>query len=138
MTKLKPITVLLTAAGCPGASTCIRYLQGISERRVRVVGVDAAEECIGKFFTDGFYQIPLATAPDYLDQLLEIALKEKVDCIIVASSYEVEIVAAGRRKFADAGIPVLVSSSEALSIANACSSRPWAIITSALRTKAQA
>ena len=70
MTILKPINVLLTAAGCPGASTCIRYLKSIAERQVRVIGVDAEKESIGQFLADGFYQIPSAEDNAYIDSLI--------------------------------------------------------------------
>ncbi len=118
MSELRPITVLLTSSGCPGASTCIRYLQGIKERRVRVVGVDANEESIGRFLADDFRKVPLATDPTYSDALLAYAIEQDVDCIHISSSYEIEILSANRKKFEDKGIAVLASSIEALNVAN--------------------
>jgi len=118
MNGLKPITVLMTAAGCPGASTCIRYLKGIEERQVRVVGVDAAKECIGRFLADDFRQVPMAVEPDYIDELFEYAVEQEVDCVLIPSSYEVEVIAAHRERFEHAGIKVLASSSESLKLAN--------------------
>lgn len=118
MSKLKPITILLTAAGCPGASTCIRYLQGVQERNIRIVGVDASAECIGRALCDEFRQIPLADDPSYIDTLYAIAVEFDVDCILIPSSYEVEVIAAQREKFEGVGIKVLASSSESLNLAN--------------------
>jgi len=118
MSKLNPITILMTAAGCPGASTCIRYLKGIEERQVRVVGVDAEKECIGRFFADDFAQVPLASDSGYIDALLEYAVRQEANCILIPSSYEVEVIAAEREKFERAGIKVLASSTEALRLAN--------------------
>ncbi len=118
MSSLKPITILMTAVGCPGASTCIRYLKGIEERKVRVVGVDADKECIGRFLADDFMQVPLANAPDYIDELFDYAVRQEADCILIPSSYEVEVLAARRKKFEGAGIKVLASSSASLRLAN--------------------
>lgn len=118
MSKLKDITVLMTASGCPGASTCIRYLKGISERNIKVIGVDVEKECIGRFLADEFRQVPLASSDEYIPRLLEIALEFQVDCIIIPSSYEVEVIAASRGVFESKGIKVLASSSESLKKAN--------------------
>jgi carbamoyl-phosphate synthase large subunit len=118
MSKLKPITVILTASGCPGASTCIRHLKKVTERKVRVLGVDSSSECVGRFFADGFRQVPNADEPEYIDALLLYAVEEKADCILVASSYEVEVLATHRKKFEDQGIVILASSQESLKIAN--------------------
>ena len=118
MNILKPITILMTAVGCPGASTCIRYLKNIAERKVRVVGVDAENECIGRFLCDDFLQVPLASDPDYIDVLFNYAVQQEADCILIPSSYEVEVIAAHRKNFEQAGIKVLASSSESLRLAN--------------------
>lgn len=118
MSKLKPITVLMTAAGCPGASTCIRYLKGIKERDVRVVGVDSDAESIGRFLADDFMQVPLANDADYIEVLFNYAVQQNADCILIPSSYEVEVIASHRERFEHAGISVLASSSVALKLAN--------------------
>jgi carbamoyl-phosphate synthase large subunit len=116
--KLRPITVLLTAAGCPGASTCIRYLKKIRERDITIVGVDADAECIGKFWADQFEQVPMASDPSYIEKLHAIARKYQADCVVIPSSYEVEVIAAARDLFENDGIKVLASSSQSLLRAN--------------------
>jgi len=118
MNELKPLNIILTAAGCPGASTCIRYLKSIKERTINVIGVDAEVESIGKFMADGFYQVPYASEPDYVDTLLSICIKEKIDCVVVSSSYEVEIIAKSKSLFDEIGVKVLASDAEQLLIAN--------------------
>ncbi len=118
MTILKPINVLLTAAGCPGASTCIRYLKSIAERQVRVIGVDAEKESIGQFLADGFYQIPSAEDNAYIDSLLTVCDQENIDCLVVSSSFEIEVIAKAKTLFEEQGIKVLASEPAALAIAN--------------------
>jgi predicted ATPase len=43
---MKPIRVLLTACGCPGASTLIRMLKQNGEREVEIIGVDMDDQAI--------------------------------------------------------------------------------------------
>lgn len=118
MELLKPITVLVTAAGCPGASTCIRYLKTVRERDVRVIGIDASSECVGRFLCDDFLQVPAAKHPDYITTVLDYCLEQKVDCILVSSSYEIEELARNSRHFSDKGISLLASSADSLKMAN--------------------
>ena len=115
---MRPISILLTAAGCPGASTCIRYLRGVRERAVTVVGTDANPEAIGRFMANRFHAVPVATDPSYIDRLLEVAIVEKVDALIPASSYEIEIVAQSAARFEEHGIRVVASEPEVLRVAN--------------------
>ncbi len=115
---LNPITIVLTAAGCPGASTCIRRLRGIRERTVRVIGADADPEAVGRFLADGFERIPNADEPGYIDALVSLCERSGADCLIPASSYETNVVAAHTGRFEAAGVKVLVSPLEALEVAN--------------------
>ena len=115
---MRPISILLTAAGCPGASTCIRYLRGIRERSVKVVGADANPEAIGRFLSDRFHTVPPATDPAYIDRLLEVAVGEEVDALIPASSYEIETVAQSSARFEERGIRVVASEPDVLRVAN--------------------
>lgn len=109
--------MLLTAAGSPGAATCIRYLKQIRERQVRVVGADVNAEAIGRHLCDAFEPIPAADSDGYIDALLDLAQRHEVDCLIPASSYEVNVVAAAVDRFAEASIRVLVSDLRDLEVA---------------------
>lgn len=118
MTQLKPIRLLLTAGGCPGASTCIRYLKGIEERPVEVIAVDADPESSGRFFADDFYVVPTADSTDYIPRILALCKTEAIDCVVVSSSYEIEAYAKHRRQFDTLGVKVLASDYEHLVAAN--------------------
>ena len=118
MGRLRPINVVLTAAGAPGASTCIRFLRGIKERTVRVIGVDSNEECIGRFLCDAFASVPASSSQHYIDALLEATRNHRADCLVVSSTAEVEYVAPHVHRFEEQGVRVLVSSPKALSVAN--------------------
>ncbi len=47
---MNKIKILLTACGCPGASTLIRMLKNNGERPVEIIGTDMDKEAIGRFF----------------------------------------------------------------------------------------
>ncbi len=115
---LKPVNVLITAAGCPGASTLIQKLQLVKERKITVIGVDSNIESIGRFMADSFELVPNADNESYLETLLSICETYAVDCLLVSSSYEVERIAAGLQEFAILGVKVLASSPESLELAN--------------------
>ena len=51
-------TVLLSAAGAPGAARLIRALRENGEREVRVVGTDMSERAIGRHLCDAFHVVP--------------------------------------------------------------------------------
>ena len=70
---LQPIKIILTACGCPGASTLIRNLKINGEREVKIIGVDMDPEAIGRFLTDGFYTVPPANQKDeYIKRMINL------------------------------------------------------------------
>ncbi len=100
-------TVLLTAAGAPGAAALIRGLRENGEREVRVVGVDMSERSIGKHLCDAFHLVPPGSDPGYADAVFAIAEREGVDVVLPQSSFDLPGLAAARER---APVPVLVSS----------------------------
>ena len=115
---MKKIKILLTAAGCPGASTLIKMLKGNGEREVETIGVDCEKEVIGRFWCDKFFQAPLSDSEEYIPFLLDICEKEKPDLIFPQSSYDVYPISVNREKFEKLGVKVLVSDPEPIEIAN--------------------
>ncbi len=115
---LPPLKIVLTAAGCPGASTLIRMLKANGEREIAIHGVDMRPDAIGRFLCDGFSLVPSGTAPDYVPALLEVVGRERPDVLLVQSSGEVEAVARSRLSFTDLGAAVLVAGPEAIAVCN--------------------
>ncbi|MCF7928126.1 MAG: ATP-grasp domain-containing protein [Spirochaetales bacterium] len=114
---MRDITVLVTAVGCPGASTFLRYLRDeVQDRSIRLIGVDMNEDSIGRFMVDRFYSIPAAADSAYLDRIQEIITKEKPDVFFCVSSMEVPIVAKHRETIESLGVKVIVSPPEAVEI----------------------
>jgi carbamoyl-phosphate synthase large subunit len=116
---LKPIKVLVTACGCPGASTLLRMLRDNGERSLTLVGVDMDPEAIGRFIVDRFYQVPpAAQEPAYVERMLEIVKDERPDVLFPESSFEVPVLAKHRARFESEGTRVVVSSAESIALAN--------------------
>ncbi|MHA2364611.1 MAG: ATP-grasp domain-containing protein [Candidatus Hodarchaeales archaeon] len=115
---MKDLNVIVTACGCPGASTLIKQLKMVNERKIRVIGTDMDSEAIGRFISDAFYLLPPATDPSYITNVLKICKKEKIDVILPESSTQVLKYAESRSDFEDNSIKVVVSDPESIRLAN--------------------
>jgi len=111
---MRPLTVLVSAAGAPGCSTLIKMLKGVDERGMRIVAVDMDGEAIGRFLADIFYHVPPADHTEYLEAMLEIVEKEGIDVFYVVSSAEILKIAENRKKFEDLGCRVIASSPDSI------------------------
>ena len=116
--SLPPLKLVLTAAGCPGASTLIRMLKTNGERPVEIHGVDMRADAIGRFLCDGFDVVPPGDSPDFIPRLLEVVERERPGILLVQSSNEVEAVARSREAFAALGATALVADPEAIALSN--------------------
>jgi carbamoyl-phosphate synthase large subunit len=115
---VKPLTVLVSAAGAPGTAALLRGLRENGEREVRLVGTDMSERSIGRHLTDAFHVVPAGADPGFPDAVLEIAQREGVDAILPQSSFDLEGLADHKQRFAEAGVAVLVASPDAIRRSN--------------------
>lgn len=115
---MKKLKIILTACGCPGASTLIKMLKNNGEREIEIVGVDMDDQAIGRFLVDKFYQVPPAKSDDYIPQMLDLVKKEKSDILFPESSYEVHPLALNKEKFEKLKTKIVVSDPEPIAIAN--------------------
>lgn len=112
--RVRPLKIIVTACGCPGASTLIRMLKNNGERPIGIIGTDMSSKAVGRFLCDGFYEVPAGTSPDYIPVMMNIVKKEKPDLIFPESSNEVLSLARARDEFESIGTKVIVSSPEAI------------------------
>jgi carbamoyl-phosphate synthase large subunit len=108
-------TILVTAAGAPGAAALFRGLKENGERDVRLVGVDMSERAIGRHLADAFHLVPPGADPAYADAVLEIVEREGVDVVLPQSSHDLPHLAAARDRFP---VPVIVSGTETVRLSN--------------------
>ena len=114
---MKDIKVLVSACGAPGCSTLIRYLRGVKERNVFVVGVDADPEAVGRFLSNKFHKVPLATDKDYITAIFDIIKREEIDAFYCVSSAEIGVVSAKKEYLEQEGCVVLASGKREIEIA---------------------
>jgi carbamoyl-phosphate synthase large subunit len=112
---VRPLTVLLTAAGVPGAPALVRALRENGEREVRIVGTDMSELAVGRHLCDAFHVTPGGGDSGFVDALLEVCAREDVDALLPQSSYELLALAEARDRFDPV---VLVASPEAVRRSN--------------------
>ena len=115
---MKDITVLITAAGnvfMPGTTAC---LKNNGERNIRLIGADMNDDATMLEMVDAYYPVPRGDDPRYVDVLLDICKKEKVDVLLPIMSVELEALAKNKDKFKEIGVLVSVSEEEPLKIAN--------------------
>jgi len=114
------LRILITGVGAPGIMGTVYSLKNnYDKRQIYLVGTDINVDAVGKYFCDSFYELPAANDTDnYLDSLLNICVKEKIEVVIPQNTRELLILAANTQKFIDIGTNVLVSSFEAIKNAN--------------------
>ena len=118
MNELKDLNVLVTAAGnvfMPGTLACLKRN---GERPIRVIGADLNQDDTILEMCDAAYQVPRGDDPAYLDALLDICWKEKIDVLLPIMSVELNALAENKHRFEAVGTKVSVSDLEALKTAN--------------------
>ncbi len=115
---MKPITIIVSAAGAPGARALLRSLKENGEREVRIVGTDMSERSIGRHVCDAFHLVPAGSDPGFADAMLDVARREGAVAILPQSSFDLEGLAGAVDRFAAEGIAVLVSSPDAIDRSN--------------------
>lgn len=108
-------TILLSAAGAPGAARLIRALKDNGEREARVVGTDMNPSSIGAHLCDAFHVVPAGNDPAYPDAILELVERERVDVVLPQSSFDLDALSVRRDEFP---VPVLVSSPDTVHRSN--------------------
>src|SRR5919109_1433615 len=75
---VKPLTILVSAAGAPGTAALLRALRSNGEREVRLVGTDMSERAIGRHLCDAFHRVPPGTDGGFADAMLDVCRSERV------------------------------------------------------------
>jgi len=113
------LTVLITGSGAPGIKgTLFSIHHNFEKRKIRTIGTDIDPNAVGKFLCDAFYQIPRATSEDYLDEVLSICEREKVDLFLPQNTAELTILAENKKRFSSIGTEIIVSDPATIESAN--------------------
>ena len=114
------INILITGVGAPGIKGTIYSLRNnYDERNIKIIGTDVKEVVVGKYICDHYYNIPKASDKKlYLNTLLDICIKEKVDVILPQNTIELELLARNKESFNRISTKVALSDLEPIQIAN--------------------
>ena len=107
--------ILVTGSGAPGGPAAIL---GLKEAGYVVVSVDVDPMAVGRHFSDHFETIEAATSEHFIESILSVAVKHKVDCVLPLVTSELLPLSRNRVSFESENIGIIVSSIEKLEIAN--------------------
>jgi carbamoylphosphate synthase large subunit len=113
---VRPLTILVSAAGAPGTAALLRALRENGERPVRLVGTDMSERAVGRQLCDAFHRVPPGADPGFADAVRDVCRAERVDVVLPQSSFDLLGLAEAKERFE--GTTVLVASPEAIRRAN--------------------
>ena len=103
---MEKLSLLMTCVGGQLSPWLLQALKRCERLRLRTVGVDVRADALGRSFADVFYQVPAGDAPDYLDRLLEICRRERIDALFPTSDEEALALAPHADQFAAEGTRV--------------------------------
>lgn len=115
---MKPITVLLSASGSQFAPGIIKCLKKNGERDIRVIGVDMSNDPSNQYLVDAFYQVPSTESSCYVETVLKICQKEKVDILLPQMSAELPLYLESMQLFREIGTVVSMTAGPNVNIAN--------------------
>ena len=79
--------VLLTGVGCPGAHALISNLK-LQDKSIFILGTNANEQAIGRWLCDDFAVVPWAYDENYVDSIINLVKKNKIDIVFPQTSWE--------------------------------------------------
>jgi carbamoyl-phosphate synthase large subunit len=114
---LKNINVLLTCCGGVISPSHIASLRTNPEgRKLRIIGTDMTEPCVGQYLTDKFYHVPYGDDLKYTEKILNICKEESVDVIFPASHEEAIALMKQEGAFKNLGVKIAVSKLDVLEL----------------------
>lgn len=101
------MNILILSAGT--RDKVVRYFKRALGGNGKVIATDCWELAPAIYEADKHYIVPRITAPDYLDTILGICKKEKIDGVLSLIDPELELLAANKDKFERIGVTCIVS-----------------------------
>lgn len=98
----------MTGAGTAGAAGIIKCL--LQDEKIRLTIADADENAVGRYLHNRFFAIPGAEDERFVDAVLMLCLREKIDLVLPLVTKELFPLSQQKKRFEEAGIKVLVSS----------------------------
>lgn len=104
------MNILLLSSGT--RNKIVQYFKKALQGKGKVICTDMSNLAPSIYEADKFYTVPRMTAPGYLDVILEICKKEKIDGVLSLIDPELSLLAENKERFAEVGTTVIGSSFE--------------------------
>ena len=104
------MNILFCSAG--RRAELLKYFRQSLSEGSRIIATDMSPYAPAIYFADAHYIVPSIYNEKYLDTVLDICCKEKIDAITTLIDPEIEILAANRNVFESIGVQVLAPYSE--------------------------
>lgn len=112
------LTVLVTAAGSTIGQGILKSIKRSSLSH-RLITCDASPHAAGLYRGSAGYLVPLGKAPDFIDAIIDVCKRERVQAICVGTDYELLSFALNRDRIErETGAKVIVSAPETIRIAD--------------------
>jgi len=102
------MNILILAAGT--RNKIVQYFKKAISRDGLVIATDASELGPAIYDADKYYIVPAITDPNYIDFIIDICKKEKINGVLSLIDPELSLLAANEDKFASVGTTVIGSS----------------------------
>lgn len=109
-------SVNILILSCGTRNLLIRYFKEKGNGIGKVVGTDCSAYAPALYETDAHYIVPRMTEPGYLDTILDICRREKINAVLPLQEDELYLIATHRTLFTDAGITPIVSDAAAVDL----------------------
>ena len=107
------MNILILSAGGPASHGIIKSLKDINFNG-NIVSVDANPLSAGFYISDKYYVVPKAFSEHYIDELVKIIKKEKINLILPTSSNEIITISKNKKIFDDLGVILFMSDYDAI------------------------
>lgn len=112
------INILVTSAGSAIAQGIMKSIKK-SKLDYKIITANANIYGAGLYRGKSAYLVPFAKSPDYIDSIIDICKKEKINVILVGMDYELEKLSENKELIKrETGADIIVSPPETIEIAN--------------------
>ena len=109
------MNILILSAGT--RNKIVQYFKNEIGNSGKVIATDMSELAPAIYEADKFYIVPAMSDPKYMDIILDICKKEKVDALFTLIDPEISLIAKNKTRFLDIGTIPLVSEYEQVELA---------------------
>lgn len=109
------MNILITSAGT--RDKVVEYFKKEFAGIGNVIATDMSDLAPAIYEADRYYLVPRIDDPSYIDKLLDICKKEKIDCLFALIDPELSLIAKNKDRFLSIGVTPLISNYDAVELA---------------------